>query len=131
MTRFAARARLPLFSSVNGQALANLFVARTWRVAGPCSVLWLLMAGALGVAQTANPAIRAEFRTAPRPLITRAIDRARTAPTAGAVNREAATALDLGRRDRAAVMEHMQLVLQQPVRRPMEQGLLTCLRRML
>jgi hypothetical protein len=68
-------------------------------------------------AQTATGPVRAEFRTAPRPLIARPIDRSRLAATAGAVSGEAAGAEDLGVRDASAPMEHMQLVLQRPQER--------------
>ena len=67
--------------------------------------------------QAAAPRIRAEFRTAPRPLITQTIDRSRLAPTAGAVNRQALTAQDLGARDPSAPMEHIQLVLRRSAER--------------
>ena len=61
--------------------------------------------------------VRAEFRTVPRQLITRALDRSRLATTEGAVSGEVATAQDLGARDPSAAMEHMQLVLQRPQER--------------
>jgi len=68
-------------------------------------------------AQSAVLPIRAEFRTAPRSLITQSVDRTRLAPAAGAVSDEVATAQDLGARDPAARMEHIQLVLQRPKER--------------
>ncbi|MDP9050095.1 MAG: protease pro-enzyme activation domain-containing protein, partial [Acidobacteriota bacterium] len=71
------------------------------------------MAGPDVVGQTAAPGrIRGEFRTAPRPLVTQAIDRGRVVRTEGAVSRAGTTAQDLGLRDGAAPMEHIQLVLQ-------------------
>ena len=63
---------------------------------------------------TAASAVRAEFRTAARPLITQAIDRSRLVATKGAVHREVATAQDLGVRDSSAAMERIHLVLQRP-----------------
>jgi len=68
-------------------------------------------------AQTIAPQIRAEFRTAPRSLITQAIDRGRMVTIEGAVHREAVTAQDLGARDPSARLEHIQLVLQRPQER--------------
>ena len=70
-----------------------------------------------GAAQNTASPIRAEFRTAPRALITQAIDRGRLARTEGAVNPEAATAADLGARDPSAAMEHIQLLLVRPQER--------------
>jgi hypothetical protein len=80
--------------------------------------------GTLGGAQTA-PAIRPEFRTAARALVTQTIDRGRTVPVAGAVAPEVARAQagagngvqDMGRRDAAAAMEDIQLVLVRPAER--------------
>jgi len=87
-----------------------------WRGAalGVGTALALLVPAA---AQTATSQIRPEFRTAPRSLITQAIDRGRTVTIAGAVHREAAAAQDLGARDPSAPLEHMQLVLQRPQER--------------
>jgi hypothetical protein len=68
-------------------------------------------------AQTATPQIGTEFLTAPRSLITQAVDRGRTVAIAGAVHREAATAQDLGGRDPSALVEHIQLVLRRPAER--------------
>jgi subtilase family serine protease len=89
---------------------------RRWRAValGLAIVMGLLLPVA---AQTAAPQIRAEFRTAPRSLITQSIDRGRMATIAGAVHREAATAQDLGVRDPSARLEHIQLVLQRPQER--------------
>ena len=84
---------------------------RSWNAVG------LLVAGSLCLpmmAQTAAPRVRAEFQTAPRPLITQTIDRTRLVPAAGAVRAEVATAQDLGPRDPAALLDHIQLVLQRP-----------------
>jgi hypothetical protein len=69
------------------------------------------------MAQTVTSQVRAEFRTTPRSLITRAVDRSRLATTEGAVSGEVATAQDLGARDPSAAMEHIQLVLQRPQER--------------
>ena len=69
------------------------------------------------VAQTTTPQIRAEFRTAPRSLITQGIDRGRVVTAQGAVHHEAAAAQDLGARDPSALLEHIQLVLQRPTER--------------
>ena len=71
-----------------------------------------------GAAQTATTRpIRAEFRSSPRSLVTQTIDRGRMVRTRGAVGRVVATAQDLGARDPAATMEHIQLVLQRPQER--------------
>lgn len=64
--------------------------------------------------QPATPAVRPEFRTAVRPLITRSIDRSRLAPTRGAVHPEVATSQDMGARDPSTTMDHIQLALQRP-----------------
>jgi len=69
------------------------------------------------VAQNSPSPIRAEFRTPPRALVTQAVDRSRLVRTDGAVNREAATAQDLGTRDPSATMEHIQLHLRRPQER--------------
>ncbi len=96
--------------------------ARCWAFA----VLGLLAVGPLCVpvaAQIAGPQVqrqvqlRPEFRTAPRSLITQAIDRTRLAPTLGAVRREVATAQDLGPHDPTESLEHLQLVLRRPQER--------------
>jgi subtilase family serine protease len=65
-------------------------------------------------AQTTSPQVRAEFRTAPRSLITQTVDRSRAVTARGAVHREVATAQDLGALNPSAQLEHMQLVLQRP-----------------
>ena len=82
--------------------------------------LFLLLAAGAGLpvaAQAPAPAVAPEFRTPPRSLITQAIDRSRLAPAPGAVHGEVATAQDLGRRDPAAPVDHIQLVLQRPQER--------------
>jgi hypothetical protein len=68
-------------------------------------------------AQTAGLPVRAEFRTAPRSLITGPIDRSRLATTAGAVSGEVPAAQDLGTRDPSLPMEHIQLYLKRPAER--------------
>lgn len=120
MTCSAAHERLPSSSFGLGPRLANSCLSWTTRVVRfwRSVVLGLLTVGSLGLtvaAQTAvAPAIRSEFRTAARQLITQTIDRSRLVPTRGAVHREVATAQDLGARDPSAAMEHIQLVLQRP-----------------
>ena len=80
---------------------------------------WAIVMGLClpAAAQTAAPQIRPEFQTAPRSLITQAIDRNRLAPATGAMNRHVLTAQDLGARDPSAPMEHIQLVLRRPAER--------------
>ncbi len=94
--------------------------ARAAALALAAAVGW----SAAGVAQTvANPAreaaVRTEFRTAARRLVTKTIDRGRMAVTEGAVSAVVARgeAEDLGRRDRSAAMQDMQLVLVRPAER--------------
>jgi hypothetical protein len=76
-----------------------------------------MVAGLPAIAQTTAPQILAEFQTAPRSLITQAIDRSRMVTMEGAVRSEALTAEDLGARDPSALVEHMQLVLRRPQER--------------
>ncbi len=77
-------------------------------------MLCLPVAAQVGAPQVA---IRPQFRTAPRSLITQNIDRARLAPMAGAVHSEVAGAQDLGARDPQSLLEHIQLVLARPAER--------------
>jgi hypothetical protein len=117
MTRSAAHERLACWFGVPVYARAKLRLAWAGRAARLLGASRFLIAGGLSLsapAQTATPAIRAEFRTTARPLITQTIDRSRLVPTRGAVHREVATAQDLGARDSSATMDHMQLVLQRP-----------------
>ncbi len=75
--------------------------------------------GPLGAQQSepAAAAVRPEYRTAARALVTTSIDRTRLVPTAGAVHSATARATDLGRRDAAAPMEHVQFILRRPAER--------------
>src|ERR1039458_1461765 len=122
MTDSAAHERPPFSISAGRFMSANSSPSRAMRRVGGWSRVALGWAIAVGLClpaagQAAAPRIRAEFRTAPRPLITQTIDRSRLAPTAGAVNRQALTAQDLGARDPAAPMEHIQLVLRRSAER--------------
>jgi hypothetical protein len=81
------------------------------------SLLALLALCAPATGQVANGAARAEFLTSPRRLVVEPIDRSRTVETRGAVTRATAGAQDLGRRDPAAAMEGIQLVLKRPQER--------------
>jgi hypothetical protein len=102
-------------SSANSRRFGIAQALKRWRL----TALLLVVTGLHipVVAQTAAPQIRAEFRTASRPLITQPIDRSRLAPTKGAVHREVATAQDLGPHDPTDTMENIQLVLRRPQER--------------
>jgi subtilase family serine protease len=84
-----------------------------------------LCAAAMGqvAGQGARVGVRAEFRTAARRMVTGAVDRGRMVPTRGAVSSAVAQlqargqAQDMGRRDPAAAMEDIQLVLVRPQER--------------
>jgi trimeric autotransporter adhesin len=117
----AAQERLPLSSSASSQARADPYVSGTLRVVTRWIVVALVVIAGNSylpvAAQTVVPGIRAEFRTAPRPLITQSLDRDRLAMLPGPIRRGVATAQDLGPRDPSALMEHMQLMLQRPQER--------------
>jgi subtilase family serine protease len=127
MNQPEARRCLTLFYSANRYPCSDPRLWRTRRIANrwkPAALGLLLIASSMAlpaVGQTAlapdQNQIRAEFRTAPRSLITLPIDRTRLVQTLGAVHREAAAAQDLGVRDPQALMEHIQLVLQRPQER--------------
>src|ERR1700752_2914264 len=115
MTRSAVHKRLAYWFGVPGYTRIRLRLVRAGRAAALSGTSGLLIAGGLSLpapAQTVAAAVRAEFRTTARPLITQTIDRSRLVPTRGAVHREVATAQDLGPRDPSATMDHIQLVLQ-------------------
>ncbi len=117
----AAHGRFPLLFSANCRIRANSCLSGTALAAGGWGfaglILLLMTTGLSAGSQTTIHPVRAEFRTAARPLITQTIDRGRLLHTQGAVSRAAATAQDLGARDPAALMEHVQLVLQRPQER--------------
>ena len=122
MTDSAAHERFPSSIPAGRVTFANSSALRAPRevCAWSCVALgWMIALGLClpAAAQIAAPQIRPEFRTAPRSLITQAIDRSRLAPATGAVNRQALTAQDLGARDPAAPMENIQLVLRRPAER--------------
>ena len=117
MIRSAAHERLPSVSSLPGYRRANFRLAWTTRVVWCTATFGLAMLGSQTLqlaAQTPAPAVRTEFRTAARPLVTQTIDRSRLVPTKGAVHPQALSAQDLGARDPSAAMDHIQLILQRP-----------------
>jgi hypothetical protein len=116
---FAAHGRSPLFRSSSDPTRRIVFAWRFARIGGRLTaavvVAAVLTAGLSAVGQ--GGAVRAEFRTSPRRLLTEQIDRSRTVRTRGAVTRAAANAQDEGRRDPTAAMSGIQLVLKRPQER--------------
>jgi hypothetical protein len=72
---------------------------------------------ALSGSLAAGAQVAAEFRTAPRSLITEKVDRSRVVPTTGAVRPSVAQLTDLGEVEGTLPMEHMQLLLNRPAER--------------
>ena len=81
-------------------------------------VLAFVMGGVLLVGTVpAEAQVAAEFRTAPRSLITDKVDRTRMVPTIGALNPIVAKYEDLGEVDGSLPIKHIQLLLSRPAER--------------
>ena len=90
--------------------------ARTFTTAA-----WIALASAATVAQAApqnaSSRVRPEFRIAPRPLVTHAIDRTRLIAAGRVVRPEVRSARDLGPHDPSERLEDIQLALARPAER--------------
>jgi hypothetical protein len=105
--------RFSLFSgSASNTVCQQIFPVRRQVLAGAVGVV-LLATGVLG----ARAQVAAEFRTAPRSLITNKVDRSRMAATIGALNPIVAQYQDLGEVDGSLPIQHIQLLLRRPAER--------------
>ena len=120
---FLAHPRVSFVLSIDASRHSRVSLPRAARVAARLGAALAVLAGlawslpAAGQVQGQGAVVRDEFRTSPRALVVGTIDRSRTVQTLGAVSRAVASAQDVGRRDPAAAMESMQLVLRRPQER--------------
>jgi hypothetical protein len=82
-----------------------------------CACAMLCALAATLPSASAQAQVSPEFRTAPRSLITKTVDRGHMLAVSGAVRAEATSLPDLGEVKPSLVMEHIQIVLQRPVER--------------
>jgi hypothetical protein len=104
-----------LFAIYAGQRLIQ--AGRTAFALGVAATFFATGTLAANAQASSGAQVAAEFRTAPRSLVTTAVDRARTVLTTGALSRTASKYEDLGRLQPSFRIEHMQLLLRRPAER--------------